>query len=345
MKFKKLLFLIAVLAVLVVAGLVKRVHVQKAEQDQQKAAVAVQPLLKSLETSEVSKLSCQAGDDDKGAVLLRKQESGDWVVESHFGARAKKWQVDQLLKNVSSAKGELRSDSAEVLGDYRLLENQAVHLRFFGASGKELCHLLISPERAPAWQNFVRLAGSKQVLLISGDLLSNLGVNKKEDKPDPKNFTDLQAVKLDVSKVTKIETNASKTPWTLVKTEDKEKKKPVWNFEPPAPGQKEEVDPDKVSNFISSLTRLNGQSVLDPKAAGYGFDEKPFWIRLSHTKDDKPVQTELYLGKPDAEKKTAALKVMPEGLVYEVNGASTEAVKTDRANFVKEGTPKKSEKK
>ncbi len=52
-------------------------------------------------------------------------------------------------------------------------------------------------------------------------------------------------------------------------------------------------------------------------------------------KDDKPVQTELYLGKFDAAQKMVPVKVLPDGLVYEVNETGINAVKTERANFLK----------
>jgi hypothetical protein len=338
MKFKKLAYLLFVLAFLVTLVVVKKIQSEKIEKIQAKEVGKLEVLVDDLDASAVKKIIAKKGPEAVDSAVLVKTDSGEWRVENYYGARAKKWQIEQILKNVSDIKGSLRSDTPEVLADYSMTDQTGLDIQFLGVSDSKLLHLVCSPERSPMGGNFVRRGESNQVYLTESNIIGNFNIYGKDSKLEAKNFADLQAVKFDTGKVTRLEALSKGASVVLVNQEDKEKKTSAWVFEPAG---KEEVDPGKVSTFLSSLTGIQAIQLLDPSQSGYGFDEKMPWVRIFYNADDKPAQIELYLGKLVGDKKTYPLKVMPDGVIYEINQASFDTVKTDRASFLKTAEVKK----
>ncbi len=320
------------MVILIVAAFVKKVQVMRTEIQENQPPSAVS-LAKDLATAFVSKIVVMRGDNDPMKLVLLKNEQNEWTLENHFSLHAKKWKVDELLKAVAESKGELRSESKDVLNDFSITDSQGIHIQFFGIPEKELIHLIVSPSRPASEVNFVRLASSSQIMAVSTDLLSTLGIYAKDDKIDYKNFGDFQLLRFDTTKVTKLELRDKAELITLIKKENPGDKTTSWSFDPANP--KQEIDPNKVTNFLSQVVNLYAKEILDPKAEPYGLDEKQVFLRLSYIKDEKPFQTELYLGRYDETKKSYILKVLPDKLVYEVAESSINSIKKDKQSFLK----------
>lgn len=112
------------------------------------------------------------GDPAQGVKIV--QQSGTWVVASHFGAPANLNKVRTLLGNLESVEGEVRSDDASVLAAYALDDSSAYHLAVRNESGEALAELLIGKGTTNGC--FVRLPGSNRVLATNHNFLTDFGV-------------------------------------------------------------------------------------------------------------------------------------------------------------------------
>jgi hypothetical protein len=331
MKFKKLIVLVIVLSALVIAVFIKKSYDQNQERSRQKAATATEAVVKDVDASSIMRIDLRKGEANQAEVSLLRQADGSWTIPDYYKAKSKKWTIDQLLKNFTQAKGEMRSDSKDVLGDYSLTEKDAVHLEAFDAQGTALFHLLISPNRTLTGQNFMRLASSNRVIVADSDILSTLGLQSKDSKLDPKKFADMQTVKIDVDKVSKIEIFDKKSSQVLLRQQGAADKTVQWAWDPADPRQP--VEKSKVETFLRSLPNIYASEVIDP-ASPLAKEVKP-WIRVIMEKDGQNTPLELQLSPVDAAKKIYALRVMPDAIVYQVDSAGIEAIKTDKASFSK----------
>ena len=343
MKLKKLFFLIAIFFVIVAALIVKKANVEKHEA-KEKQVPLYYTLNKDLATAFVAKMTVTKGDDQAGKVVFSKNSSGEWMVETPFLFRADKRTVESLLKKNVEIKGEVRAESKEVLGDFKINDKEGLEITLSDSSGKELSHLVVSLLRLRGTMNFVRQKNSNQVIATDTDFLSILGLFSKEAKLDAKNFRDLQIGRFETSKVTRLELSpANSTPFTLVKKEDPKDKSVSWGFDPEEAGS--EIDKAKVESFLGSLSGWTGSDALDAaKESEYGFvpDDKP-WVRVSIKNDNKTDVREFFLSPKQTPDKKTAIKVLPDKFFYLSIESAMDYMKKDKAHFLKEKTePKKS---
>ncbi len=346
-KQRQLAVLTAVFLVLFVAGVVKKINHERRERiEEKKAATAnTQVFNRDLATAFVTGLEVWHGDDEKSKITAKKDAATSaWSVTSHYGLPAKQYMVDELLKLSANIKGEVRSNSRDVLEDFQITDEQGIHLLLRGTEDKELTHLVVSPLRV-AYDNFVRRAGDPTVIFSKNDILSQLGIYKKEDRIETKSFIDLKVVSFESDKVTRLEFRpAGAAPLVLVKKEiekeDKTKEK-IWVFEPE--DKSTEIDTSKVSSFFSSLSNLYGKEPVDPKSSDTGIGEGAApWVKLTLTKDSAAEEISLFLGKKDEEKKAYTVKVSPKGFVHLVTDSSLDSIqKKDKASFLKKPEEKK----
>ena len=139
----------------------------------------------------ISRISIGVGNED---LVLTAGDQG-WLVESYFNARANQQRIEALLRSFSNLAGEFRSDNNDVLGDYGLLDSQAITVRALDKSGLEIFAVLLGQTPAGFNGNFMRSAGSDKVYLSQDSMLSPMGIYGEIEKPKPQHFLELQAVK------------------------------------------------------------------------------------------------------------------------------------------------------
>jgi hypothetical protein len=115
-----------------------------------------------------------SGEEDRALVLALKE--GKWRVESKHGAPAQETKVKDFLEQLEQLEGELRSSSAEVLKDYGIADDQALHLALTGRDGGILKELLWGKQGPGYDETFVRQAGSDSVYLVRANLRGSLGI-------------------------------------------------------------------------------------------------------------------------------------------------------------------------
>ena len=108
---------------------------------------------------------------DNSTVRLEKKD-GRWVIPALGGAPANAGGVERMLGALVELRGELRSRDPEVLGDYELLDDQAVRVVLW-QSGREAARLLFG--KGDFRNVFVRVAGSPEVHVAPGSILGQMG--------------------------------------------------------------------------------------------------------------------------------------------------------------------------
>ena len=190
MKFKKLVVLLVLLAIIGTASLIKKNALEKENQKSKgQALLQSEPLLgKDFSAGFVTKIDLRRGVTDSERTTLTKDASGDWSLDPK--TPGKKERTEALLKSLAEIRGELRAENEAVLEDFSLTDEKAFHFILYGSSGNELAHVLVSPLRPRGTQNFVRLSNSQRVLVTDTDILASLGIYSETDKLDSLSFAD-----------------------------------------------------------------------------------------------------------------------------------------------------------
>ncbi len=261
MKPKQILFIVIAFAVLGVLYIVQ----QKGRTPVTQGLGYEEVLGEPLATSDIRGFKCYLSGKEEEAVHVAREDEG-WVVRSKFNAPAQESKVQELLDPLADLKGELRSSSDEVLEDYRIADDSAVHLVLFDAEGQEIKHLLLG-KRGPAWnETFVRLSGSSDVYLVGENLRNPFGMHSEEttQAPESKTWCDLTLMKLSKGEIRRVEWVA---PFRRVILEQQEKAPPeietASGEEPPSIPPPEMVwalaEPDfGVEPKQSGINRLTG---------------------------------------------------------------------------------------
>ncbi len=331
---RKLIIFLILMVSLTALSFVKANYLQKEKKSLDQEAKQFYTLNQDFDSSAASKITIQRAGSSEELIDLEKDSNSNWVIRNRFNAPAQSSAVQNFLKKLTAIKGEVRSDNKEVLGDYQLLENQALSVEIKNTAGKSILHLLISPKRPQGNQNFVRDAASDKALITEADLLGMLNIYAKDSKLSPKIFLNLKTADFQAAQVSKIEfKQTSGEAWTLTKNQDAKTNAVSWVMEPaPAKGS---VQNAKVDELLNTLTSYYGRDILDPAGQGYGFDNAAPWIRLTLKKADKEETIEYYLGKQESAAKTYTLKIMPAGRVYLVSESGVEPlIKKDKQSFI-----------
>lgn len=340
MKLRKLLILAVFLAVLVVLGLVKKAHDQRTEVLQNKNQKTWFVLNQGLSADFVDRIEIYSSVNDSSKIRIRKADSGEWLLDLPFVARARKGSVDSFLKDLTLVRGETRAESKNVLQDFKLDEKQGIHLVLKG-SGKELSHTLLSPLRPGGTVNFVRTQNSARVIATDTDLLGDLGIYSKQTQLDPKVFIDLKVIQLELKKVKAFQISSAKpAPPKFTKQKNEKDNNESWSIEPPEGSA--EIDKTKIDSFLSNLSNLYATQAIDPKGGGFGINETSPWISVSWLDgSNKLSELSLFINGEADKDKCRYLKVMPTGTVYRILETQVNNLNKDKAFFLKERSESK----
>lgn len=194
---KQRTLIILALAVLVLLGISL---LQRATHRRTTARPDAAPLLATTPPrDDVTRITLGHGADTLAVVLERLPDG--WVVRTAHGHRANPQRVDDMLTAVLDLAGEFRSESADVLPDYGLTDDEAVRIALFGKDYQPLLELLVGKRPTGATGNFVRRAGSDRVYLSRAGVLGTLGLYGGPARPTSRHFLELLAYQADRNEV------------------------------------------------------------------------------------------------------------------------------------------------
>lgn len=316
MKTKQLWALLGILAILSAGIFLKNLN--------KPAEIAVQeytPLDLPFEISAVEKISIYKQIEGKPEAdpamrieILR--DGAKWKLPALWDARASAAKVDNFLKEIRRARGEVRAKGREVFADFGIADTGAFHIVIEPAG----VHLVLGVINTPPDQVFLRKKDSDEIYLVQSGLWTAMGVERPASTgPSAEFWADKNFFLVEAAKVRKIEITKSgqAQPQTSLEYEAEGK----WKFT--RSGMPLPPDSLKVYRFMEDLSQWRAERMLDP-LKDYGFSNPS--IELKMTFEGGLVRTWTGAGKLNG---AASFKISDQPVPFEMKYYAEGLDKTD----------------
>ena len=212
LKPKNLIILVIVLAVLAVISFVQKAkHRSTTSQGHTNLLIAG-----PLDKDQLERIEIRHPGKDAVVTLVNQPEG--WAVATAWHAKANEQRIEALLRGLDNLYGEFRSDNADVLEDYGLVDTLMVTVTGHAAGGGDaLFTLQLGNQAGRGIGNFVKLPGNNAVYVSANNVLGDLGMYSGPDAPTSKHFLVLNAHKVDRQDVDTITLRDGASTITLVK--------------------------------------------------------------------------------------------------------------------------------
>ena len=289
MSGKRLLPLAAVLVVLVaVALMVKRQPTPTRLVDQ----VGWQRLVpETLKAESITGVDMYQGSLPDQVLSLRRQGDG-WQVPTYFDAPVRPSRIESLLDQIGSLEGELRADREELVGEFDLEEEQALHLRVYTDDKEEpALHLLAG--RGGRRSGFVRLVGDSRVYNVDLNLHSMAGLwgENLGSPPAAETWLQLRLNEIRSENVVAVELQSPRGHFRFARVEPEDAEgategQGTWRSEVPDVDYK--VNHQLLDRIAVALGNLRADDVADAgNAAAYGLEDSAYRAVLSVQSGDE----------------------------------------------------------
>jgi len=144
----------------------------------------------------------KSDDADKPKNVHLAKDGEHWTVKTHFGVYARDQVITRLLEKFDQLRGELRSNRKDILGDYGIDDEQAVHVQLHRQDA-DYIDLAVGTQKSGYQNNFVRMGKTSAVYVVNENLLAALGVRgeDKDQKLDTNTWIDKRITHLDPNDV------------------------------------------------------------------------------------------------------------------------------------------------
>src|SRR3989338_3561154 len=145
------------------------------------------------------------GDNTRRDFVSLVKEGERWKDMTQYGVDADETGIASALDMLDQLTGELRSNKANILGDYGIKEDQALNIKLKRNDG-QIVHVLIGTETAGYQNSFVRLQDSNAVYMANQNLLAVFGARGEGagQSLDTKKWADKRIAHLEVNDITGI---------------------------------------------------------------------------------------------------------------------------------------------
>jgi hypothetical protein len=271
-------------------------------------------LAPELKKAEITSIRIQK--KDSADIAITKKDNS-WTVPSLWNAPADEKKVTKFMETLSALRGEERANSAEVLPDFGIRDEEAIHLVLFDDSG-EKTHLLAGTKNA-GWGNlFLRKNGSNKVYIVAVELSALIGVpmNSPEAKLDANQWANRDLFSLDPAQVQKAEIMEGGADWREI-----------------GAGLAFETDPAKFQNYVRELLLAKAETLADPQGKNYGLDN-PLW-QLRLTLKDGSQKTLTVGNSKEESSKDRYAKSSDTGSVFLVSGFTLDRINIDGSRLIR----------
>ena len=286
MSGKRLLPLAAVLVVLVVVALmVKRQPTPTRLVD----AVGWERLVPdSLQAKAITGVDLYQGSQPDQVLSLRRQADG-WQVTNYFNAPVRPGRIESLLEQIDGLEGELRADRAELVGEFDLEEQQALHLRVYTHDETEpALHLLAG--KGARRSGFVRLLDDSRVYNVDLNLHSMAGLwgENLGNPPEAQTWLQLRLNDIPSEEVAALELESPRGHFRFSRAAsedseaagDGEEAERVWRAEMPDVDYK--VNQQLLDRLAVALGTMRADDIVDgSKIAEYGLADSVYRAALT----------------------------------------------------------------
>jgi len=248
-------------------------------------------------------------------IVRVRQRDGAWIMPSRFDAPGNSTKIQQFLTQLGTLQGELRSDSTALLDDFRLTDEQALHLKVYTDTPEKPAVYLLAG-KGSGTNGFMRRAGEGRVYSVNLHLQSTAGLpsGAMDQAPTAKPWLDLRLQNVPKEHVTAVELHAPArdlrfmtqpaTPpgGTEASAASSASPAPAWKLV--SPEFSYSVKPEAVEGLVTTLRTLQGDDVADPaKAAEYGLDAPPYRATLTvQPSNQEARQVAVLIGNETSEK-------------------------------------------
>lgn len=325
MSSKRLLPLIVLLGVLIIVVMQRKWRPAPADLADEVGLERILP--DALRLDLIRGLDLYQGATPEIAVRLRRQGSA-WVVESYHNAPAQASRIDAFLGLLSTLQGERRAEQAELLGDFQLEAQQALHVHLYRQK-PEAAEIHLLAGKSQGAQSFVRRADNNRVYTVNWNVHSRVGLREAAaDQPPPvKPWLDLRMRTMPQEQVTQVALHTPGQRWLLVRqtpspTADETvsgnpKATPAWTLTDPTVDYP--LQQGRANRLIDTLCTLYADDIADPaQVATYGLVDSPYRAVLT-TSPDSPGAREVILwvgGNVPAQVGKHYARIGTEGPVY-----------------------------
>ena len=286
MSGKRLLPLAVILVVLVVVALmVKRQPTPTRLVDE----VGWERLVPdSLQADSITGVDLYQGSQPDQVLSLR-QQGDSWRVPSYFDAPVRPSRIESLLEQIDGLEGELRADRAELLGEFELEEEQALHLRVYTDDETEpALHLLAG--KSGRRSGFVRLLDDSRVYNVDLNLHSMAGLwgENLGNAPTAETWLQLRMNEIPSEEVVGLELESPRGHFRFSRVEPEADEaaeaeaeaKRLWRAEVPAVDY--EVNHQLLDRLAVALGTLRADDIVDgSNIAEYGLQDSVYRATLT----------------------------------------------------------------
>lgn len=234
--------------------------------------------------------ACRVTLGEKEISLAREEDR--WIVKNQYGAYADEPKLTSLFEKLDELTGELRSDKKELLQDYGLTDEEALHIQL-QRDEKLLAHLVIGTKKAGGENNFIRRGDANAVYVVDANLLAEFGFwqDVSEAQFDLERWIDKRIVHLEPDQVKAMEVYQGETQ-ILGLNLNTGQEQPQWQFSRNLPFP---LDENKVEHYLQSLLITRAQGII--MAEENSGDETSSWKARFHLEGGQTI--EIFRGKKD----------------------------------------------
>ena len=282
--------------------------------------------------------------EDKPIKLALKKQEDQWYLTTKFNCKAQESAINRLLDAVLEMTGKVRSTDPKHLEQYKITDEQGIHLILKDEAEKTLANLIIGKKSEDYNTGFVRFAGKDKVYFVDKNVLSKLSISGDIDTLSvlkDNSFVDLEAVNQDKDKLEMVAL-VHKGKQMIIKKVEREvevekdsvkttEKKDVWVL---LKGKKEvDLEKKEVDNFLRDVTKIRAQKVVDRignsladlnKNAKYGL-RRPRNVVVFKAKGSDQQQN-VIMGKEYEKDKGYFMQVQYDGLVYQLSKSNFDKI-------------------
>lgn len=278
----------------------------------------------------ITGLDLYRGSKPDAVVQLRRHDHA-WVAASHFNGPVKRDKIDAFLARLEHLEGELRSDAPQLLADYNLEDEHALHLKIYtDASDTPAVHLLAGAGNGRS--GFVRSADNARVYSVYLRLYREAGLfgTGANMIPEAQPWLDLRIQDIPAADIVGLELQSPARRLRFERQPRPENASPEakattasatsdWSLTTPAAASFT-VKQKALTSLVSTLRTLIADDLADPAHRdAYGLDDPPYRATLTvHPAKQESHQATLLIGKtgPEDHNGSRYARLVDGDLVY-----------------------------
>jgi hypothetical protein len=211
----------------------------------------------------------------RGTEALLVREDSGWRLKNLANAPVFEEWVNQIVRSLLEARGEVRGRSADLFDDFRIGDDEGVHLEMAGWDGTQVLHLIVGKPTSDWRGSFVRKEGEETVYLVRANLRSILRLRGSVEEPEvePSAWADMEMVPFQSNELGLVEVEGPDGGFTLVYEEPlgiegESPPAPRWVLRSPEGAPFDEEKLRRLANGAASLRAQKVADLQDAAAAG-----------------------------------------------------------------------------